>query len=95
MDLGPLLFCHKMEPVSPRLSQTTINGWIGLISILISINGFFVYKLVEKIDNTETQVYALREDVAILKTKLDGVLGRGVLPSSFPWKKASSFENTD
>lgn len=84
-----------MQIMSQRLNQLTINLWVGLITVLITINAFFVKRLVDKLDSTEAQVYALREDVASIKTRLDDILASRVLPSSHPWKKASLFGDTD
>lgn len=50
---------------------------------LLGVNGFFIKGLVDKVDSTVQQVYALREDVAALKAKLDVLMQRNVVDSRF------------
>ncbi len=70
--------------MSPQIKQ---DVWTLVVPILLTINGFFIKRLVDKQDSTEIQVYALREDVRELKTIMHGVLPGAVVDSMMKWRK--------
>lgn len=54
-----------------RVRSFQFDAWAVVISILVAGNGYFIKRLVDQLDDTRSQVYLLREEVASLKTILD------------------------
>jgi hypothetical protein len=54
----------------PKWAQA-IGG--SIIAILFAGNVFFVARLVEQLDATREQVWALRQDVVVLTARMDGL----------------------
>lgn len=63
----------------------------SLISLLAAGNLFFVHRLVDEIDNTGTEVKALREDMAVVKYAL-GIRDQARVTSPAPKISASRKE---
>lgn len=70
--------------------MTDMKAWI--IGILITVNGFFLARLVVKIDSTEAEVYALRVQFASLQGRVDTFLQKQrMIDSSLkPWTRSQS-----
>lgn len=56
----------------------SVASWcvVGLLTIMFSSNIFFVKRIVDKLDTTEQSVYALRVEIATLRTQLDDIQNR-------------------
>lgn len=49
-----------------------LQYWVAsLISVLFFMNGFFIKRLVDKIDSLESIVYSLRQEVAVMHATME------------------------
>lgn len=58
-----------------RMSKSVVKSWetqlCAVIALLIGSNAYFVQRIITQLDNTTSQVYLLREQVAHIETHLE------------------------